>query len=168
MSKTTDAAAVIRAELRALGITSRKVSVRTDSFSPGSSIDVRIKDAGVRLSVVLEIAQHHVEETRHRFLSVEYSGEVLRGASRGLEQILATLASVGPGAAAHLAGATITRTQEGDFDVEYLDYARTVTYAGFYPEGAARLIASRLLSGGWPVPAEDVLLAPQLGTEAAA
>ena len=56
---TTDAAALIRRTLRNdYGWSSRKVSVRADYFSMGSSIDVTIKDPAVDYRVVEAVAEN--------------------------------------------------------------------------------------------------------------
>ena len=73
----TEAAKKIRAELKAIGINSRKVSVRSDSFSMGSSINVEIKDPAIKLAVVEEIANK-----AQRIDRCEYSGEILGGCNR--------------------------------------------------------------------------------------
>jgi hypothetical protein len=77
MMTTTDRAAAIRATLKAKGISSRKVSVRADYYSMGSSIDVRIKDPDVSLPLVKAIATPHESIDR-----CAYSGEILSGGNR--------------------------------------------------------------------------------------
>jgi len=75
---TTDAAALIRATLRDdYGWSSRKVSVRADYFSMGSSIDVTIKDPTVDYRVVEAVAKGQSRVRRD-----EYSGEILSGGNR--------------------------------------------------------------------------------------
>ena len=85
---TTDRAAQIRQTLKGKGITSRQVSVRADYFSGGSSIDVRIKDANVSLSLVESIANAHERIDRchltheilsgcNRYVSVSYTSAAL-------------------------------------------------------------------------------------------
>lgn len=79
----TEASALIRAELKKRGWTSKHVSVRSDQYSSGSSIRVEIKDPGVPLSAVKATAeaQEHVRRDGfgeilsggNRFVSVEYS-----------------------------------------------------------------------------------------------
>ena len=74
---TTDEAKLLRTALKAKGWNSRKVSVRSSSFSMGSSIDVTIKDASVPMSVVKEIAKG--AERIHR---CEITGDILSGCNR--------------------------------------------------------------------------------------
>ena len=77
MKTTTDEAKTIRAALKAKGWSSRKVSVRSDYYSMGSSIDVTIKDASVPMSVVKEIAMSAEKIDR-----CEISGDILSGCNR--------------------------------------------------------------------------------------
>ena len=76
-TKVTEDSKRIRAELKARGITSRQVSVRAESYSMGSSINVTVKDPDVNLNLVKEIA-----ETAERIQRCEYSGEILSGGNR--------------------------------------------------------------------------------------
>lgn len=86
---TTEHAAYIRHQLKTqYGWTSRQVSVKARSYSMGSSIDVRIKDASVPIAVVKEIAQKAERIDRdpsgeilsggNRFVSVSYDSDVLQ------------------------------------------------------------------------------------------
>lgn len=70
-------AAKIRAALKARGITSRQVSVKSSSFSMGSAIDVTIKAPGISVKMVREIA-----ETFERVSRCEITGEILSGGNR--------------------------------------------------------------------------------------
>jgi hypothetical protein len=74
---TTERAAEIRKALKAQGITSRDVSVRSDYFSMGSSIDVSIKNPRVALGPVKQIAEAHESISR-----CSVSGEILSGGNR--------------------------------------------------------------------------------------
>ena len=74
---TTERAAAIRAALKAKGISSRAVSVRSDSYSMGSSIDICVKDPNVSLATVKRLAEPHESIRR-----CEYSGEILSGGNR--------------------------------------------------------------------------------------
>lgn len=74
---TTDRAAAIRKALKAKGWSSRKVSVRADYYSMGSSINVSIKDPDVPLDAVKKIAEGHESISR-----CEMSGEILSGGNR--------------------------------------------------------------------------------------
>ena len=77
MTTTADEAKQIRVALKAKGWSSRKVSVRANSFSMGSEIVLTIKDASVPKSVVKEIAKG--AERIHR---CEISGDILSGCNR--------------------------------------------------------------------------------------
>lgn len=73
-----DAAKTIRTNLKKLyGITSRQVSVRSDSFSGGSSIDIAINDPAVDAKEVKNLANGHESISR-----CEASGEILSGCNR--------------------------------------------------------------------------------------
>lgn len=67
----------IRAALKAKGITSRQVSVKSDCFSGGSSITIKIKAPGISKKMVAEIANRHESIRR-----CEYSGDILSGSNR--------------------------------------------------------------------------------------
>jgi hypothetical protein len=73
---TAQEAALIRAELKARGITTRQVSVRARNFSMGSAIDVTIKVSGISKSMVEKIAK--------KFESIRYDdyGEILSGCNQ--------------------------------------------------------------------------------------
>lgn len=73
-----ESARLIRSELKTrYGWTSRQVSVKSDSYSLGSSIDITIKAPGIPVKVVEEVAKE--QERIHR---CEYSGEILGGGNR--------------------------------------------------------------------------------------
>lgn len=75
---TAEHAATIRQELKKKhGWNSRQVSVKSDCYSLGSSIDITIKDARINLSDVEAIADPH--ESIHR---CEITGDILGGANR--------------------------------------------------------------------------------------
>jgi hypothetical protein len=74
---TKERSAEIRKRLKAQGITSRQVSVRTDTYSLGSSIYITIKDAKITETLVDEIAREH-EKIDRCFAS----GEILSGGNR--------------------------------------------------------------------------------------
>lgn len=76
MSTTTDAAAAIRATLKAKGISSRAVSVRTDYYSMGSAIRIEVKDPTVSLAMVEDLASQHEQIQRDGW------GEILGGGNR--------------------------------------------------------------------------------------
>ena len=73
---TTDRSAAIRQALKNLGISSRQVSVKTDYYSMGSSIRIKIKDASVSSALVEKIANEHESIDR------DQSGEILSGGNR--------------------------------------------------------------------------------------
>ena len=71
---TNERAKAIRKELRAkLGATSRDISVRSDKYSMGATIYVKIKSADYSLEAVKEIAESHASIRRDSF------GEILKG-----------------------------------------------------------------------------------------
>lgn len=77
MRTTTEEAADIRAQYKALGWSSRDVSVRADYFSMGSSIRVLVKSVKVDPHKARAIA-----EGRERIDRCEYTGEILSGGNR--------------------------------------------------------------------------------------
>lgn len=92
MTYTTAAedAKAIRQELKKdHGWTTRQVSVRSENFSMGSSINVRVKDPAVDLTVVEEVAKriaesisrceitHEILSGGNRYVSVNYSSDAL-------------------------------------------------------------------------------------------
>ena len=100
---TKDAAAEVRAALKAKGWNARAVSVRTDYYSGGSSLDVTIRDPRVPLAVVERIAKgseriHRCEITgetlagSNRYVSVRYTPEATAALSAPLLPALATTA----------------------------------------------------------------------------
>lgn len=71
---TKEKAKAIRQELKALGWNARKVSVRTDYYSMGSSIYITIRDGSVPKSKVQAIADQH-----ERIYRDDATGEILSG-----------------------------------------------------------------------------------------
>lgn len=71
------AAATVRAALKAKGWTSKDVSVRADNYSMGSALRIRIRNPRVPLSVVKAAAA-----PQERIRYDEYSGEILSGGNR--------------------------------------------------------------------------------------
>lgn len=118
---TTERAAEIRQALKAKGITSRQVSVRSDYYSMGSSIDVRIKDPAVSLTMVQALAEAH-ESIRY----CEVSGEILSGGNRYVsvgyteEAIKVQIAPILP--AVEAAVAAVVPGSNSLKDVEGTDY----------------------------------------------
>lgn len=73
-----EAARLIRTALKSRhGWTSRQVSVRSDSFSMGSSIDIKIKAPGISIAAVQEIAREQESISR-----CEITGEILSSGNR--------------------------------------------------------------------------------------
>ena len=76
-TSSAEDAAKIRAAHKAQGITSRQVSVKSESFSMGSSIDITIKAPGISKSRVEEIANNY-----ERIRRDDATGEILSGGNR--------------------------------------------------------------------------------------
>lgn len=72
-----EAAAEIRARLKAVGINSRAVSVRSESFSMGSAIRITIRDLSISYASV-KLAAEGEESIRRD----EATGEILNGGNR--------------------------------------------------------------------------------------
>ena len=70
-------AAVIRGQLKALGWTSRQVSVRSSEYSMGSEVRVVIKDPYVPIDLVRGIATKQAESIRR-----DAHGDILGGGNR--------------------------------------------------------------------------------------
>lgn len=113
MGTTKQAAAAIRAELKAHGWSSRAVSVRADCYSLGSAIRVLVRDASVPVSLVRTIARAHEVVRRdeatgevlgggNRFIDVEYDREALAPLRAELESVLRTVEAT-PGVIVDLA-----------------------------------------------------------------
>lgn len=75
MGDTKSDAAAIRKELKAAGYNSRRVSVRTDYYSMGSSIYATIRDSGVDAVKVTEI----VERIGEHISRCEITNDILGG-----------------------------------------------------------------------------------------
>ena len=70
-----DRAKSIRTEIKnTLGFTSTKISVKTDSYSMGASIDVAIKDIDIDIEEVRNIAVKHENVFRDK-----HTGDILAG-----------------------------------------------------------------------------------------
>ena len=72
----TEDAAAVRAALKLKGLGRKHVSVRSDQYSMGSSLRIRVLDPAVRIADVRAIA-----ETKER-ISRDQFGEILNGANR--------------------------------------------------------------------------------------
>jgi len=121
---TTQAAAAIRKDLKGHGWSGRKVSIRAEYYSLGSSIRVVIKDAGVDVGLVKSIAEAH--EIIHRD---ERTGEILGGGNRFVD------VSVSSACRAELAA-------------PYLDQLRQAV-AKLDPAATNRLVQLEGLHGVW-------------------
>lgn len=75
MSDTKQDAAAIRAELKRHGYNARRVSIRTDYYSLGSSIYATIRDADVDVEKVTKIVERIGKHVRR----CEISGDILSG-----------------------------------------------------------------------------------------
>lgn len=73
-----EAAALIRARLKAAGMNSRAVSVRSESFSMGSAIRITIRDLSVSFAAVKLAAEGEEKISR------DDNGEILSGSNRYL------------------------------------------------------------------------------------
>ena len=78
----------IRTALKAQGISNRKVSVRADNYSMGSSINIEIKDATIAMSTVKAAAAPF-----ERIDRCEITGDILSGGNRFLHISYSTEAS---------------------------------------------------------------------------
>lgn len=75
-----EATATIRKALKAMGYSSRDISVRGESYSMGSSITVTVKVRGVDLKAIKAVA-----EQAQRIDRCEITGEILSGGNRFVE-----------------------------------------------------------------------------------
>lgn len=115
---TVERAALIRAALKAKGWSSRLVSVKAESYSMGSSINVTVKVPHIPLSVVAAIANEHEDIRR-----CEASGEILSGGNRFIhvkrdsEQFRAYADALAAQLPTGRAGCPVTRARVLGFDV---------------------------------------------------
>jgi len=164
---STQAAATIRKALKERGITSRQVSVRSDS----GSIFCTIKDPSIRLATVEELARPHERYQRdhmtqcilrggNTFVTVEYSDEVLdRIADRLEPQLTAIEQSDEPGIIRDIEGLDVWWCKErfgcgGNFHVAQKGWAGDAEGNGYvHPKAfhgarhASRQIAIMALNG---------------------
>lgn len=76
MTTVAEHAKQIRKTLKAAGISSKQVSVRSESYSMGSSINITIRDLSVPYAVVKAAASEHERIDR------DENGEILSGCNR--------------------------------------------------------------------------------------
>lgn len=79
MTTAAESTKIIRTALKSIGISNRRVSVRAENYSMGSSINIEIKDATIAMSTVKAIA-----ETQERIDRCEITGDILSGGNRYL------------------------------------------------------------------------------------
>jgi len=88
MTTAAESTKIIRTELKKIGISNRRVSVRAENYSMGSSINIEIKDATIAMSTVKAIA-----EKQERIDRCEITGDILSGGNRYLHISYSTEAS---------------------------------------------------------------------------
>ena len=88
MTTAAESAKIIRTALKSIGISNRRVSVRAENYSMGSSIHVEIKDATVAMSTVKPIV-----ETQERIDRCSITGDILSGGNRYIHVAYSTEAS---------------------------------------------------------------------------
>ncbi len=115
MTTAAEAAKALRTALKAHGIKSTQVSVRSDSYSMGSSITVVVKDLSVDFRLVKKLAEEHSKIRR-----CEVSGDILGGGNRyvdvGFDEtaLRAYAANLDPGRPV-VNGFVIERGDNGDY-----------------------------------------------------
>ena len=163
MTTTAIEAKRIRTELKAQGISTKQVSVRTHNYSMGSSLNIRIKDPKVLKSLVEKIANESERVSRcevsgeilsggNRFVFVDYASEAIETVAlelvARLENVLAvrhlgrdteiySVGRHGHGVSVHSSGA-----------FQLWHGGRSLMYHLSTPEAAARVIAEDTLSKG--------------------
>lgn len=105
---TAQTSSLLRAKLKAAGIPARAVSVRSEDYSMGASINVTIKSAAVSLAQVTEIAESFQSIRRdsrgevlnggNLYVHVKQSAEVRAELRASASAALAELAAAGPAA----------------------------------------------------------------------
>lgn len=138
-------AKVIRDRLKAMGIKTRDVSVRARTYSMGSSIDVRIKNADVSYKAVCEVAHEH-EKIDRDHVSVDLDDAAFRA-------VVATVEAMPEGERAYLGRRIVPLYDGGDTQVGWhvpglsyygrLDTVREAVWR-IYKEGPPSL-ADRIL-----------------------
>jgi hypothetical protein len=119
MTTLKEATATIRTALKAMGYSSREISVRGESYSMGSSITVTVKVRGVDLKAIKAVAEKAQRIDRceltgeiltggNRFVEVDYSWELVRELSaqvRAEAEVALASMKANPGVAVAVAGA---------------------------------------------------------------
>lgn len=129
---TTDRATDIRAKLKTYGYTSRDVSVKSDYYSMGSSIRIKIKNPKVPSALVKLVAEAHEDISRDQF------GDILSGGNRFVFVSYTSEAEAAL-AAPYLAAvkAALAELALGDdsrlIDIEGVPNARVGLYRGHMP-----------------------------------
>lgn len=157
---TVEHAALIRRTLKAkYGITSKQVSVRSDCYSMGSSIQITIKDPTIRKADVEAVARSHervdydaasgeILSGGNRFVDVTYSGEAIAPLASQVLAILQTLTEPGQGVDWH--NWRLSRPRNAPhyaaWQAEHPHASRTVSCHGM--EHCARQVAELTLEGG--------------------
>jgi hypothetical protein len=166
---TVESAKRIREELKKLGWSSRKVSVRSDSFSMGSSITVKVLVPEVPLAKVKAIAERFERVSRdertgeilsggNRYLHVEYSYEVLDAAAA---PILAKLPTA-DGEFVEIYGYDVTRNDRDTYLASRREESG-FSIRAYGPESAARQIATKLLDAGIDPSTGSPFIVPERG-----
>ena len=129
LTRTAQAAADIRANLKAAGIPARAVSIRSDNYSMGSSIRIVVKSAAVSFKAVEAAARGHEKVSR------DDNGEILSGSNRYVDVSLdsdvvtAELANVTP------ATETTAATYRGHTFLSCMDHWGQAAYVIRKPDG---------------------------------
>jgi hypothetical protein len=144
MGQTVDIASALRKAYKAKGWTARDISVRSDLYSMGSSIRIRVKSARVNVNEAREMAEE-CESVRR----CEYTGEILSGGNRYVDFSVEEQARVEIGAPYRAAAAAaIARVQAPGFDRSHLiEIEGTRFLVGLGQAGGLEL---RSLDGGRP------------------
>lgn len=159
-TSTADAAAIVRKQLKAKGITSRMVSVRADNFSMGSALRISIKSPDVSSKLVSEIAEGQESIRRcemtgeilsggNRYVSISYTREALDAMSaRYVAQVSAAIAQLPEGDDSRLipiegTGCLVGRTRYGAFSL-WSNHSHVQDYSGATDMAAG--VASRMLN----------------------
>ena len=161
MTTTAIEAKRIRTELKARGISTKQVSVRTHNYSMGSSLNIRIKDPKGLKSLVEKIANESERVSRcevsgeilsggNRFVFVDYASEAIETVALGLvdrlTQLEAELRGTTEIAPVGRHGHGVSVHSSGAFQLWH--GGRSLMYHLSTPEAAARVIAEDTLSKG--------------------
>jgi hypothetical protein len=133
------------------------VSVVTDSYSMGSTVRVRIKDAGVSKSIVEGVARRHERVRRcavtgdilgggNTFVDVEYTPEAMAPLRADLAALLATLPE--DGTVLQVAGGAYRVFRADRYDVRIVDAQGERLASCHGLDCAARQLAEIMLDRG--------------------